>query len=158
MEIHCTYLEFAASSGVPGLLLYLALVAAAWRVCRRVEREAADAAHLRWFASAAGACRASIAGFLVASTFGSLMHFDLLYHVCAFAACLPVALEAHRRAAEDASPDAAPDEDRAGHRDPVPASPVPAPPGLPRFTEACGTAIDRSACRRAEVAKPTHPR
>ncbi len=93
MEIHNTYLEFLASSGFLSLGLYLALVVAAFRSCSRVQRDALgrNDPRLSWFVSMGRAMQASMAVFLVSSTFGSLMHFDLMYHLCALSACLPVA-------------------------------------------------------------------
>ena len=96
MEIHNTYLELSASSGLPALLLYGLLITAAFRSCGRVVRDATERAdaRLRWFVGTGRALQAAMAGFLVSSTFGSLMHFDLMYHLCALAACVPVAYDA----------------------------------------------------------------
>ncbi len=93
MEIHNTYLEISSSTGIPGLLLYLLFIGAAWRSCARVRRDALARADERlvWYVHTSQALQASITGFLVSSTFGSLMHFDLLYHMCAISACLPFA-------------------------------------------------------------------
>jgi len=94
MEIHNTYLDLSTSLGLPGLLLYLALMGAAFTALAAVRRDVRERGdpRLSWFATLAAATQASLVLFLVASTFGSLAHFDLAYHVCALAACLPVAL------------------------------------------------------------------
>jgi O-antigen ligase len=144
MEVHNTYLEIAASSGIPALLLYVALVVAAFRTCRRVEADTRGETdpRLAWFGAMARGCQASMASFLVSSTFGSLMHFDLMYHLCAVTVCLPVALR-HER--ERAGPSAAGALAAAPARrarpaysryDRSPALATPVPPGLPDFRAA----------------------
>ncbi len=92
MKVHNTYLEFSSSSGIPGLLVYLALVAAAFAAARKVEKDALlrDDPRVRWHMMTARAMQASMAAFMVSSAFGSLMHFDMMYHFCALSACLPV--------------------------------------------------------------------
>ena len=76
--------------------MYLTLLYASWRNCSRVRNDARarDDKRLTFFAHTGQGIQASMAGFMVSSTFGSLMHFDLMYHLCALSACLPVAYKA----------------------------------------------------------------
>jgi probable O-glycosylation ligase (exosortase A-associated) len=162
MEVHNTYLELAASMGLTGLLGYLVLVTASWVTASRVRREARlhQDPRLRWFGSTATAIQAAMTAFLVSSFFGSLAHYDLMYHLCALAVCLPAAYrhEADRIDAEDT---ALLDAERdVAARGPAPeaawASAVPtlplsryderpvletAPPGLPDFRHAAAVAV-----------------
>jgi probable O-glycosylation ligase (exosortase A-associated) len=128
MEIHNTYWEFLASSGIPGLLLYVGLVLAAFVVTTRVIRDVnrSGDARLSWCGSMAKATQAAMASFLVASTFGSLMHFDMMYHLCAIAACVPAVL-AHEKAKYAA-------QDAASAPAPAAASPPPEPTPQPALT------------------------
>lgn len=100
MEVHNTYLELASGNGLPGLLLYLLLAWLVFRTCTKVLQEVRrrDDPSLSWYANVARASQAAIAAFMVSSTFGSLAHFDLLYHLAALVACVPVALRAELRA------------------------------------------------------------
>ncbi|MCE9635427.1 MAG: putative O-glycosylation ligase, exosortase A system-associated [Planctomycetes bacterium] len=104
MEIHNTYLDLSSALGVTGLLLYLTLVGTAWFTLNRVRKELKlrDDPRLAWFGTLCTAIQASMTAFLVSSTFGSLSHFDLMYHLCAIAACVPIAFSHEVQRLEDA--------------------------------------------------------
>lgn len=118
MEVHNTYLELASGNGIPALLLYLALAFVAFRTCTKIVKEVQRRGDpsLSWYANVARGAQAAMAAYLVSSTFGSMAHFDLLYHVAALVACIPVALkheldsrQQQQRAAAEAALSVAPE-------------------------------------------------
>ena len=89
MEPHNSFLQVAAELGLPGLVIFLALLVSTFRVLGRVARGAAggfdDHPEPR---SLAQALTASVAGFVVGAMFLSLAYLPMLYTLMAITAAL----------------------------------------------------------------------
>jgi O-antigen ligase len=83
---HNTYVQAGAEIGIPGLLLFLGLIASTFAALRRVARrtpQADPAGHQR--ARLAQSLMAALVGFVVGAFFLSLVYHDMLYVLVAFA-------------------------------------------------------------------------
>lgn len=84
LTAHNTYLQFAAELGLPGLILYLALLCSAWRlITRHVEESDQAGARARW-----AALKVGLIGFGVASFFISAAYSTTLYYLLGLAAVM----------------------------------------------------------------------
>jgi putative inorganic carbon (hco3(-)) transporter len=99
---HNSYFELLAECGLPSLLLFLAMLGTAFLRLERLRR----APPVPWVGVYAGMLQASLAAFVVGSTFLNMAYFDLVYHLVALAVCLELAA-AGAAEAEAASPEPA---------------------------------------------------
>jgi len=84
LTAHNTYLQFAAELGLPGLILYLAMLCSAWRlITRHVEQSEQARARARWTALKIG-----LVGFGSASFFVSAAYSSTLYYLLGLAAVM----------------------------------------------------------------------
>lgn len=84
LTAHNTYLQFAVEMGLPGLILYLAMLFSAWRlITRHVEESGQSGARARW-----AALKIGIVGFGVASFFISAAYSTTLYYLLGLAAVM----------------------------------------------------------------------
>jgi O-antigen ligase len=84
LTAHNTYLQFAAEMGLPGLILYLALLCSAWRlISRHVEESDLAGARARW-----AALKVGLLGFGVASFFISAAYSTTLYYLLGLVAVM----------------------------------------------------------------------
>ena len=77
---HSSYFQIWAECGTPALLLYFGLIFLSFRTCWRIRKEAARRYYSSWILNYAVMFEASLAAFLVGSTFLNRAHFDLFYH------------------------------------------------------------------------------
>lgn len=83
---HNTFLQVGAELGIPGLVLFVAIVASAFGALRRsARREGADAVAGHGHLQLPQALTASLLGFLVGSSFLSLAYSEMLYTLLALA-------------------------------------------------------------------------
>jgi len=86
---HNTFIQVGAELGVPGLLLFIGLIATTFRLLRRVTRQSAREGPAAAESSRlAQALTASLIGFVVGSFFLSLAYMDMLYTLVAFSLAL----------------------------------------------------------------------
>jgi O-antigen ligase len=82
---HNTFIQVGAELGVPGLLLFIGVIATAFRSLRRVTRQATRAGPAAADLSRlAPALTAALIGFVAGSFFLSLAYMDMLYTLIAF--------------------------------------------------------------------------
>lgn len=84
---HNSYLELLAECGLPGLLLFLAMLGAAFLRLERLRRRPAAP----WVGIYAGMLQASLAAYMVGSMFLNMAYFDLVYHLVALGVSLEIA-------------------------------------------------------------------
>jgi probable O-glycosylation ligase (exosortase A-associated) len=77
---HSSYFQIWAECGTPALLLYFGLIFGSLMTCWRVRALARRRYHTSWIINYATMFEASLAAFLVGSTFLNRAHFDLFYH------------------------------------------------------------------------------
>ncbi len=77
---HSSYFQIWAECGTPALLLYFSLLLGSFMTCWRVRRMARQRYFSSWIINYATMFEASLAAFLVGSTFLNRAHFDLFYH------------------------------------------------------------------------------
>jgi probable O-glycosylation ligase (exosortase A-associated) len=77
---HNSYLQIWAECGTPAFLLYLGLVAMSVISVWRIRKEARSRYYSSWILNYATMFEASLAAFIVGSTFLNRAHFDLFYH------------------------------------------------------------------------------
>jgi probable O-glycosylation ligase (exosortase A-associated) len=77
---HNSYLQIWAETGTPALLLYLSLIAMSLATVWRVRKRARKHFRSSWIIDYATMFEASLAAFIVGSTFLNRAHFDLFYH------------------------------------------------------------------------------
>jgi O-antigen ligase len=85
---HNSYLQVWAESGTPAFVVYLALLASVFLVCRKVHALGRSRPDLAWAANYARMMEATMIGFMVGAFFLNRGHFDLTYHWLALASCL----------------------------------------------------------------------
>jgi len=94
---HNTYLEVAAELGVPGLLLFLGVIAGSYITARRVARGRASPV----IRQVAEALQPALAGFAVASFFVSAQYTKLFWLMVFLSACLPSLADAANEDPDD---------------------------------------------------------
>ncbi len=77
---HSSYLQIWAECGSIALLLYFALIGASFWTCWKVRRMAERRYYSSWMQNYAALFEASLATFVVGSSFLNRGHFDLFYH------------------------------------------------------------------------------
>jgi probable O-glycosylation ligase (exosortase A-associated) len=77
---HSSYFQIWAECGTPALFLYLTLILGSFWTCWSVRAEARRRYHTSWIINYANMFEASLAAFVVGSTFLNRAHFDLFYH------------------------------------------------------------------------------
>ena len=87
LTAHNTYLQFAAELGLPGLILYLAMLCSAWRlITRHVEQSDQAGARARWTALKIGLVGFGSASFFVSAAYSTTLYFLLglvaVMHFC----------------------------------------------------------------------------
>lgn len=82
---HNSYLQISAESGIPALIVYLAIFASTFLLLRRVRIAAERRLYTTEIQSYVRMFEASLLGFLVGATFLNRAHFDLAYHVVGIA-------------------------------------------------------------------------
>jgi probable O-glycosylation ligase (exosortase A-associated) len=80
---HSIYFQMLADHGVPGLLLFLTLIASCWWSCRLLIRRFRGHESLNYLAEYARMLQLSLAGFLVSGAFLGRAYFDLFYQLVA---------------------------------------------------------------------------
>jgi O-antigen ligase len=100
---HNTFIQVGAELGVPGLVLFVGLIAAAFRSLRRVTRQSSRAGGSAGadLSRLAQALTAALIGFVVGSFFLSLAYTDILYTLLGF--CIALAKIARVANAQPAS-------------------------------------------------------
>jgi len=86
-QVHNTYLNYAVDLGVPGVMLFVALVATSLRSARRIERIATDKVGAELPAFASGV-RISLAGFVVAAFFHPVPYHFYFYFIAGLSVAL----------------------------------------------------------------------
>jgi O-antigen ligase len=87
IDVHNAYLNYAVDLGLPGLLLFLALMATCYRSARRVERQPSNLVGEDLPAFAA-AIRISLIGFVVAAFFHPVPYHFYFYYVAGLCVAL----------------------------------------------------------------------
>ena len=87
LTAHNTYLQFAAELGLPGLILYLAMLCSAWRlITRHVEQSDQAGARARWTALKIGLVGFGSASFFVSAAYSTTLYYLLglvaVMHFC----------------------------------------------------------------------------
>jgi probable O-glycosylation ligase (exosortase A-associated) len=77
---HSSYFQIWAECGTPALLLYFGLIFGSFWTCWSLRAEAKRRYHSSWIINYASMFEASLASFVVGSTFLNRAHFDLFYH------------------------------------------------------------------------------
>jgi len=85
---HSIYFQVLAEHGVPGLLLFLSLIASCWWSCRQLIRRFRDSGSLTYLAEYARMVQLSTLAFLVSGAFLGRAYFDLFYQLVATAIIL----------------------------------------------------------------------
>ena len=85
---HNTFVQIGAELGIPGLILFVGLIASVFVSLRRVARDAARVASQRNVARLAQSLMAALVGFVVGGFFLSLAYADFLYCLVALAVAL----------------------------------------------------------------------
>lgn len=80
---HSVYFEILGELGYPGLLIYLALLGAAWRSGSRLISLTKRRPELHWAGDLARMIQVSLVGFGVSGAFQNLAFFDLYFHLIA---------------------------------------------------------------------------
>jgi O-antigen ligase len=87
LPVHNVYLAYGVDLGVPGLLLFVALVATSFRSARRIERALVETVGLELQTFASG-IRISLAGFMVAAFFHPVPYHFYFYYIAGLAVAL----------------------------------------------------------------------
>jgi O-antigen ligase len=87
-SVHNAYLEYAVDLGVPGLLLFLALLAASVRSARRVEIRAAREPSLRDLSILASGVRIALLAFVVGALFHPIAYQFYFFCVAGLAVAI----------------------------------------------------------------------
>lgn len=80
---HSIYFQMLADHGVPGLLIFLTLIASCWWSCRRLIRQFRKHNNLQYLAEYARMLQLSFVTFLVSGAFLGRAYFDLFYQLVA---------------------------------------------------------------------------
>jgi putative inorganic carbon (HCO3(-)) transporter len=94
---HNTLIQIGAETGVPGLLLFLAVIAAAFGALRSAARASVAAREYWRLKNLTQALTAAMIGFLIGAFFLSLAYSEMLFTLVALAACLQKAATIERQ-------------------------------------------------------------
>ncbi len=82
-DAHSIYFQVLGNHGFIGLVIYISLLLATWRLASRVMRRSKSSPHLKWAYDAAAMTQVSLVGFMVAGSFLGLAYFDLIFSLIA---------------------------------------------------------------------------
>lgn len=94
---HNSYLQIWAECGTPTFALYMTLILLSFLDIWRVRRQASRRFHASWILNYCTMFEASLATFMVGSTFLNRAHFDLFYHWVAIILCFSTIARAELR-------------------------------------------------------------
>lgn len=86
--IHSIYFRTLGEQGFPGLVIFLALLGASWRNCRRVRKRTRDLPEQKWAYDLASMMQVTLIAFMAAGAFLPMPYFDLSYQLMALTALL----------------------------------------------------------------------
>jgi probable O-glycosylation ligase (exosortase A-associated) len=87
---HSIYFQILGEHGLPGLMIFLALIASCMLSCRRLRREFAESPGKEFLASYADMVQLGLFTFLISGTFLGRAYFDLFYQLVATVVVLKV--------------------------------------------------------------------
>ncbi len=133
---HNAYFQLLAECGLPGLLLFLGVLASAlWQM----ERLRKDLSVSVWSQTLARMLQISIAAYMLGSMFLNTAYQELIYHLVALTVCLEVVARAEaENPATAAVPTPADPAEPWWKRPPVPAAPATPSTGRPRIARIAG--------------------
>ena len=91
--IHSIYFRVLGEQGFPGLVLFLALLAASWQKCAKVRKRSRDSPEEKWAFDLASMLQVSLLAFAVAGLATTSSYFDLSYQLMAMCALLATIVE-----------------------------------------------------------------
>lgn len=94
-DAHSIYFQVLGEQGYFGLLIFLSLFVASWRLGSRLIRFCKDKPDLGWAMMLARMCQVSIIGYLTAGAFLTLAMYDLIYYVITILVVLDKVLIRH---------------------------------------------------------------
>ena len=94
-DAHNIFFEVLGEHGFVGLLLYLLLLAFAWRTGSWIVKNAKNNPETKWMADLASMVQVSIAAYVAGGSFLGLAYFDYYYHLIAILVVTKVILEKH---------------------------------------------------------------
>lgn len=107
---HSIYFSVLADSGWPGLVLFLGILAMAWRCASRTGKAAEKLEELRWISDLMRMIQLSMVGYCVSGAFLALAYFDLPWHLISLIVlCEQMVKRAKAQAAPSGLPPAAAD-------------------------------------------------
>ncbi|MHB8426020.1 MAG: putative O-glycosylation ligase, exosortase A system-associated [Gammaproteobacteria bacterium] len=86
--VHSVYFRVLGEQGFPGLILFLALLAASWRSCGQVRKKTRNSPENKWAYDLASMLQVSLVAFVAAGAFLPMTYFDLTYQLMALCALL----------------------------------------------------------------------
>jgi O-antigen ligase len=107
--VHSTWFGVLAEAGIPGLLIYLAIVLSSLLACGRIRRRAAQGVVPRELGAYAIALESGLMAFIVGGSFVSFQYSEMLWHYFGLTMALErvaVRAEAEERARLEAAPPA----------------------------------------------------
>jgi putative inorganic carbon (HCO3(-)) transporter len=94
-DAHSIYFQVLGEQGYFGLVIFLSLFVASWRLGSRLIRFCKDKPDLGWAMMLARMCQVSIIGYLTAGAFLTLAMYDLIYYVITILVVLDKVLIRH---------------------------------------------------------------
>lgn len=82
-DAHSIYFEMLGEQGFLGLLIFLTILALAWRTCQRTQKLCKNNLELKWAHDLAAMIQVSIIGYMVGGAFLGVSYFDLYYSLVA---------------------------------------------------------------------------
>ena len=95
--VHSIYFRVLGEQGFPGLILFVALLAASWRNCGRVRKASQDSPERRWAFDLASMLQVSLVAFGVAGAFLTSTYFDMSYQLMALTVLLATSALAYAK-------------------------------------------------------------
>ena len=95
-DAHNIFFEVLGEHGFVGLLLYLLLLAFAWRTGSWIVKNAKNNPETKWMADLASMVQVSIAAYVAGGSFLGLAYFDYYYHLIAILVVTKVMLEKYQ--------------------------------------------------------------
>lgn len=86
--VHSIYFRVLGEQGFVGLGIFIALLLASWRNCRRVRKSTRNIPEMRWAFDMASMLQVSLVAFMAAGAFLPMSYFDLSYQLIALSAVL----------------------------------------------------------------------
>ena len=88
--VHSIYFRVLGEQGIPGLVLFLALLFASWKSCSRVRKKTRDSLEQKWAYDLGSMLQVSLVAFMTAGLASTSSYFDLSYQLMAMCTLLPV--------------------------------------------------------------------